>query len=237
MLCFLWDEQSEPLFVPFSSYEEIFRSVTPAKDGQFKVQIYLKGSGSELYIAQAGRFNVEGYFGWNQLDYFLNAKEFLAIPDLSHWQVQTLVGSIGASKGFEVWVPLADRGKLDWSMTTQFQCLKSIPHGFEEAADILQEIDVFWIERGSSNLRALFEIEHSTPIYSGLLRFNDIHLVTPNLQPSFSIVADEARRGVFVSQINRPTFKASGLNDKCTFLEYANIYEWHRRIALGKGGV
>jgi hypothetical protein len=39
ILCFLWDNQSEPMLIPFSDYEEVFHSVSPAGDGQYKVQI------------------------------------------------------------------------------------------------------------------------------------------------------------------------------------------------------
>jgi hypothetical protein len=46
IICFLWDKQSEPLFMPFSDYEEVFQSTTPASDGQYKVQVYLKDDGA-----------------------------------------------------------------------------------------------------------------------------------------------------------------------------------------------
>jgi len=50
VLSFLWDSQSEPLFIPFSEYEEIFRSLTPASDGQFKVQIYSEMLGTSFIL-------------------------------------------------------------------------------------------------------------------------------------------------------------------------------------------
>ena len=58
-ICFLWDEQSEPLFIPFSDYEEVFQSTTPADDGQYKTQILFQDDATQLYIARAGKFNVE----------------------------------------------------------------------------------------------------------------------------------------------------------------------------------
>ena len=39
VLCFLWDGQAEPLLVPFSQYEEVFHSTTPAGNGQYKAQV------------------------------------------------------------------------------------------------------------------------------------------------------------------------------------------------------
>jgi hypothetical protein len=235
VVCFLWDNQMEPLFVPFSEYEDVFHSISPAGDGQYKAQVYLKEDGTELYLAGAGRFNVDAYFGWDELETLIDSAKLRDVSDLSHSQIQTLLGAIGAVKNYDVWVPPSDRPKLEWSLTNRFECRETLPYGFESVVDILREIDVIWLERGSSRLRALFEVEHSTPIYSGLLRFNDIHLVAPDLRPRFSIVANDARRVLFVRQINRPTFQMSGLGELCTFFEYANVIGWHSRLKATKG--
>lgn len=231
LLCFLWDGQTEPLLVPFSEYEDVFQSTSPARDGQYKAQVYLEDEGTELYVARAGRFNVEGHLGWSELEYLIDVSRLESVPEFSHSQMQTLLGGIGALKGYDVWIPLNDRGKLDWTLTTRFKYRDVLPYAFEPVGSVLQEVDVIWIHRGSGQLRALFEVEHSTPIYSGLLRFNDIHLVDHSLHPRFSIVANDARRSVFVRQMNRPTFRVSGLSDLCTFLEYVNVYRWHERVS------
>jgi len=230
LICFLWDDQHEPLFIPFSEYEDVFRSTAPAGDGQYKVQVYLHGDGTELYIAQAGRFNVEGHLGWSAAEAVIDATQLETMPQLSHSQMQTFLGAIGAAKKYDVWIPPNDRTRLDWSVAGRFECCDVLPFGFESIKGILSEVDVIWLQRGSSEVRALFEVEHSTPIYSGLLRFNDIHLVAPTLRPTFSIVANETRRSLFVRQLNRPTFRVSGLNGLCTFLEYANMFRWYNRI-------
>jgi len=230
LVCFLWNGQTEPLLVPFSEYEDVFQSISPAGDGQYKAQVYLQDDGTELYIAKAGRFNVEGHFGWSELEALIDSASLGTVPEFSHSQMQTLLGAIGAAKSYDVWIPSSDRVKLDWSITNRFGCCDVLPYGFEPIKDILQEVDVIWIQRGSSELRALFEVEHSTPIYSGLLRFNDIHLVAPSLYPRFSVVANDARRSLFVRQLNRPTFQMSGLSKLCTFLEYINVFGWYNRI-------
>ena len=234
VVCFLWDDQAEPLLVPFSQYEDVFRSTTPAGDGQYKVQVYLLEDGADLYIAKAGRFNVEGHFGWGELDGLIDATNLRPAPEFSHPQMQTLIGAIGAAKGYDVWVPQSDRPGLDWSLATRFECRDLVPYGFDQVKGILQEVDVVWIGRGSSELKALFEVEHSTPIYSGLLRFNDIHLVAPTLRPRFAIVANDVRRDLFARQLNRPTFRVSGLSELCTFLEYVNVLGWFNRVTAAR---
>lgn len=232
ILCFCWEGQREPLFVPVVEFEEIFARLTPARDGQYKVQVYETEGGIELYIANAGRFNVESYQGWSYLETLISTSE-TPLPSLSHAQVQTLLGSIGSSKGFSVWIPPADRAKLDWSLTPTFHLSKGLPSILEPVVEIAEEIDVIWTDRGADRPVALYEVEHSTPIYSGLLRFNDIHLTLPSSTLRFGIVSNDARRALFVRQLSRPTFKVSGLREICTFFEYRNVFGWHRRLQTG----
>jgi hypothetical protein len=229
LIVFLWDVQKEPLFLLYADYEELFNTIVPAKDGQFKAQILFGAEATELYVANAGRFNVEGRFGWDILDRLIARTRTEKIPSLTHPQIQTLLGAIGNMKGFDIWIPSNDRGKLDKQYGDGFPMRDEIL-GIDSVKGILKEIDVVWVQRGSSDLRALFEVEHTTPIYSGLLRFNDIHLVAPQLNPRFTIVANEERRALFVRQVNRPTFQLSGISKLCTFLEYYEIYDWFNRV-------
>lgn len=229
ILCFLWDDQPEPLFVPFSEFEDVFATLTPASDGQYKAQVYEQGDGTELYIANAGRFNVESYLGWSSLESLVKAPA-VPVPELSHTQVQTLLGGIGAAKGFDIWIPTIDRSKLDWNLTGSYECASSLPPSLAPITGVVEEIDVVWIERGGKRPAALFEVEHTTPIYSGLLRLNDVHLLLPSPNMRLGIVSNSERRSVFVRHLARPTFKASGLAEVCTFLEYGNVFGWHRKL-------
>ena len=234
LICFLWNDQPEPLLVPFAAFEEVFRSTKSASDGQYKSQIYLEGDNNvtELYIAQAGRFNVEAYFGWGQLSVIAGDRTQSPVPELTHSEVQTILGAIGVAKEYDVWIPRNDRTKLGWDCVERFQIRSELPATYQAVMSILQEVDVVWAQKGSNILTAMFEIEHSTPIYSGLLRFNDIHLVAPHdLGPRFTVVAGNERRGLFVNQLNRPTFQASGLHKLCNFMDYSNVYHWFNRIA------
>ncbi|HEX5399586.1 MAG TPA: hypothetical protein VFY06_11125 [Verrucomicrobiae bacterium] len=230
VICFLWDEQPMPLLLSYGAFEDVFTSLTPAQDGQFKVQVFPNPDSTELYIANAGRFNVEGYFGWNEVNAPVDPSTRALASKLTHSQVQTLLGAIGFAKGNDIWYPQVDRAGLDWSLTEQFPLHNSLPQRFKAVEPILSEVDVVWMRRGAGDLVALYEVEHTTSIYSGLLRFNDVHLITPDLHPRFSIVSNDVRRSLYVRQINRPTFQRSGLSDICTFMEYENVMDWHNRL-------
>jgi hypothetical protein len=229
-LCFLLDDGSPPLFIPYADFEEVFRRAETAKDGQYKLQLLTQRESTELYIARQGRFNVEGYVGVDALEASLDARRLRHAHELSHSQVQTLLAAIGYLKGYQVRVPDSDVGKLDWSITTPVHLMGSVPAGYDRVAHVLSEIDVIWVAPGSTDVAGLFEVEHSTPIYTGLLRFNDILLVDRRIS-RFSVVSNDTRRAVFARQLFRPTFTTSGLAELTSFLEYANVYEWHARLA------
>jgi hypothetical protein len=233
-ICFLLSDGSPPLFVPYADFEEVFRSAQTAKDGQYKVQLISQKDALQLYIARQGRFNVEGYVGFNALGRTLEANRLRMTQNLSHLQVQTLLAGIGHIKRYDVYVPENDASRLDWSLTNRFSLRESIPSGFDGVRDILSEIDVVWVASGRNAIEGLFEVEHSTPIYSGLLRFNDVLLTDPKVS-RFSIVSNDVRRSVFARQLSRPTFRQSGLAELTSFLEYANVLEWHTRLAKGEG--
>lgn len=233
-LCFLLDDGSSPLFVPYTDFEEVFRGAQAAKDGQYKVQLFTQGDALELYVARQGRFNVEGYVGVETLAQSLDTTRLRQASDLTHSQVQTLLAGIGHIKGFDVCVPESDAGKLDWSRTAEFGLRGDIPAGFDRIRSVLSEIDVVWIASGRNAIEGLFEVEHSTPIYPGLLRFNDVLLTDPKVS-RFSIVSNDTRRSAFSRQVFRPTFMKSGLAERVSFLEYANVVGWHERLAKGGG--
>lgn len=232
VICFLWNDQKEPVFVPFSDFEDVFSSLTPASDGQYKCQTY-HDDGLELYIANAGRFSIEGFCGWDKLEGMVERNKITIIPEFSHSQMQTFIGSIGTMKGYDVWIPANDRNRLDWNVANKFVCLDELPAKYKAIEDIVREIDVVWLLKGAVEMRAMFEVEHSTQIYSGLLRFNDLYLTESERRPRFSIVANGVRRVHFLRQISRPTFKVSGLGDVCNFLEYKDVFSWYNRT---KGG-
>lgn len=230
-ICFIWDSQREPLILPFDAYEDLFETVTPAPDGQYKSQVLLRSDGTELYVAGGGRFNVETHLGWEELEHATVSAQ-TEQPALTHSQVQTLLGAIGTAKGFNVWIPQNDRSSLDWNTAARFDMANTLPSAYNSVRGVAEQVDVLWLVKGGGAIQALYEVEHSTTIYSGLLRFNDIHLVAPRFQARFSIVAEDVRRGRFSKQLNRPTFKASGLNELCSFLEYGEVYNWYRRLRL-----
>jgi len=232
-ICLAVSGGTEPVFLPYADFEEVFHRARAAADGQYKVMLLTEPNGRELYVARQGRFNVEGYVGLEPLARGIDTERLRSAREFSHDQVQTLLAGIGNAKGYDVWVPDNNVRCLDWSLTLPFQVSKSLPERFRDIRNILCEIDVVWLARGGNQIEGLYEVEHSTPIYSGLLRFNDVLLTDSGIH-RFSIVSNDSRREIFSQQLFRPTFRRSGLAELCSFLEYANVYSWHERMIGGR---
>lgn len=71
-----------------------------------------------------------------------------------------------------------------------------------------------------------FEVEHTTAVYSGLLRMADLLALQPNMDIRLHIVAPNEKRGKVLREIKRPVFSLldrGPLYKKCTFLSYDSL--------------
>ncbi|MDD5176628.1 MAG: hypothetical protein PHQ05_09430 [Sterolibacterium sp.] len=228
-ICFFTDRE-EPLFIPYADFEGVIRQSPIASDGQYKAQLTYEPGTVEFYLPRVGHFNVDAFGGTETLAIAMCGANRELVPSLSHAQAQTLVGSIGSMKGYNIYVPPNNADLLDWSLVSPFRLVRSLPAYLEERSKFASEIDVIWIDHKRDTIAAAFEVEHSTPVYSGLLRFNDVMLAS-SAGSRFFVVSNESRRDLFVRQLQRPTFQRSGLCEVASFLDYDNVFNWHRRLA------
>ncbi len=77
-------------------------------------------------------------------------------------------------------------------------------------------------------LSRFFEVEHSTSIYSGLLRLNDIMI--DYAIPRAGVVSFEKRRPIFIKELTRRTFQKSGLDKMCRFYNYRTVHTILNRL-------
>lgn len=151
-----------------------------------------------------------------QVDEILNKE----ISD--HVRMQWKLARLGIKAGERVWVPTGDQTKLRHAY--QFnECDPEFTAGIDLPHSYIENIDVVW--KQEFRIGAAYEIENSTSIYSGLLRFADLNIVAPNtLYPMF-VVAPRSRKNRLREQLRRPTFKQLELDQKVRFLPYETIDE------------
>jgi hypothetical protein len=70
--------------------------------------------------------------------------------------------------------------------------LASLPNQFNEpTTKTIENIDVLWLS--SQAIVAAFEVEHTTAVYSGLLRMSDLLTMQPNLDINLYLVGPDDR--------------------------------------------
>jgi len=148
--------------------------------------------------------------------------------DITHDQVQWCLLEMGASLGLDVWVARNDRNKSFAGHAFQDapRLRESLPHQFEaQVMTLIEHIDVLWL-RGN-RVEAAFEIEHTTSVYSGLLRMADLVTMSPNIRIRLYIVAPDSRKAKVLSELVRPTFDAlePPLRNVCGYISYSRLFE------------
>ena len=144
----------------------------------------------------------------------------------SHTEIQWLLLDLGSQMGLNVWAPKADRGKV-WNSKpfgTIPKMLASLPTQFDEGTTrTIENIDVLWLK--GQAIVAAFEVEHTTTIYSGLLRMSDLLTMQPNLDINLYLVGPDERYDKFSREVARPTFatRPKPLHTLCGFLPYSKL--------------
>ncbi len=143
-------------------------------------------------------------------------------------QIQGLIAKIGTLMGFTIWLPRADRGRVLKVWHAQpGELVDELPLGYDATTmKTIEQIDVIWL-RNRSIVRA-FEVEHTTSVYSGLLRMADLVALQPNINIKLHIVAPAEKREKVLQEIQRPVFsllEGRALAEMCTYLSYDNVIE------------
>ena len=148
-------------------------------------------------------------------------------------KIQSLIAKIGAKMGLSIWLPRADRGLVlqEWKAGEK-ELLNTLPLNYDEATlRTIEQIDVLWLKKRSI-VRA-FEVEHTTSVYSGILRMADLLALQPNMDIKLHIVAPAARREKVFQELTRPVFsllERGPLSETCSYISYDSL----RELALNK---
>ena len=142
-------------------------------------------------------------------------------------QIQSKLARIGAVMGFKIWIPRGDRSRVRELVEARDHAafLNDLPLNYDTTTiDTIELIDVLWL-KGRSIVRA-FEVEHTTAVYSGLLRMADLLALQPNMDIRLHIVAPDERREKVFREMRRPVFSLldrGPLSDSCTFVSYESV--------------
>ena len=141
-------------------------------------------------------------------------------------EIQALVARLGKTMGMDIWVPVRDRARVDATNENEgIGYLDTLPLSYDdEALKTIEQIDVLWVKR--NYIERAFEIEHTTAIYSGILRMADLMALIPNMTIKLHIVAPDYRRKKVFREISRPVFRqlqGGLLTQSCTYISYGRF--------------
>jgi type II restriction enzyme len=151
--------------------------------------------------------------------------------DRSHTEIQTWLRDLGIALGFDVWIAANDRGRPVGTGRLADGCLDALPRELvaSDAADAIRLIDVIWLERGSGRVAAAFEVEHTTSIYSGIVRMLDLVGTAGGVRGLFLVAPDEREDDVR-AQVARPAFRQIASLD-VRYLSYGELSRHRDSIA------
>lgn len=149
----------------------------------------------------------------------------------SHTSIQGLLRDLGKALGYSVWIASNDRQRVYANKVLGHGCMTCLPPAIHttNVVDAIALIDVLWFDT-ANNVVAAFEVEHSTSIYSGIVRMLDLAMSLPEQThlPLF-LVTPDARQEEVRKQINRPAFsRIEALNLR--FLSYNDLHCHHDSI-------
>jgi hypothetical protein len=142
------------------------------------------------------------------------------------YSMQAAIARIGEVMGFRIWLPKNDRSSVlkDWKPKGP-SLIDTLPLNYDiTTLQTIEQIDVLWL-KGRAIARA-FEVEHTTAVYSGLLRMADLLALQPNMDIKLHIVAPDARKEKVFNEIRRPVFsllEKAPLSECCTFVSYDSL--------------
>ncbi|MDP2857072.1 MAG: type II restriction endonuclease [Bacillota bacterium] len=152
----------------------------------------------------------------------------------THTEIQGWLRDLGGALGYLVWIASNDRNRSYGLGRLGDGCLLSLPKHIaaSPSAETVGLIDVLWVDAQSGNVAAAFEVEHTTSIYSGIVRMLDLALGFPDhgSMPLF-LVAPDGREEEVRAQLRRPAFgRVADLSVR--YLPYSQLEKNRQAMAL-----
>jgi type II restriction enzyme len=154
--------------------------------------------------------------------------------DRTHTEIQGWIRDLGRALGFDVWIAANDRARPLGNGKLGDDCLAALPSALG-AIDSVPLIDVIWLERGGARAVAAFEVEHTTSIYSGIVRMLDLASGDAQAVCGLYLVAPDAREDDVRKQLSRPAFRRIG-DLSVKYLPYSELEQNRASMArFGEG--
>ena len=157
--------------------------------------------------------------------------------DRTHTDIQGWLRDLGRALGFQVWIAANDRSRSYQNGKLSDHCLTQLPPCVNGAGDAVALIDVIWFTTEGVP-SAAFEVEHTTSIYSGIVRLLDLAQGAEVREkiPLF-LVAPDSRENAVREQLQRPAFRLSAASLGLRYLPYGELERHREAMARFGSGI
>jgi hypothetical protein len=142
--------------------------------------------------------------------------------DTGHARAQLQLARLAKNAGLDVWIARNDRSTVIDGQRLGELSVEHLPDGLpRDVRRTIELIDVLWLKR--NRYLAAFEVEASTPVFTGLQRMGDLMAAMPNLHVPLFVLAPEAKREKVFSEITRPLFRFGlepPLEESCRYISF-----------------
>lgn len=154
-----------------------------------------------------------------------------------HLRAQSIIKDIGNSLNYDTFIAKNDQHRIYHNKSLSENTIIDFPeHNLSsELIKHFSLIDTMWFHNGSPV--ALFEVEMTTSVYSGILRMADLicSLENPNIQ--LYIITDRKREKKVRKELERPVFKKIGLHTACKIIFLDDLEILHHAVSFIPGYV
>ncbi len=186
----------------------------------------------ERVAKQTGSGNWKKRKATKQSDLFEAAsKAAETLPEIAltdeHDQVITVLATLGTYAGCSVHIGKRERQK---NKALADLSLDSLPiNGLpKEALRVIEQIDVLWL-RGRTVISA-FEVEGTTPVYSGLARFEELAKAVPMIRMKAYVVFPSNREEKVRAEFTRLAFRDVARREGWRFVNYEALFNLYEAI-------
>jgi hypothetical protein len=150
-----------------------------------------------------------------------------------HTKIQWHLIQLGNKHGYDVHVAINDQSEEYNGEELGSECIDKLvlPGISQSVTRIIEYIDVVWLDGDA--IVAMFEVESTTSIYSGILRMTDFVTRVPNIAVDMYIVAASEKEDAVRQQMGRPTFEtvlSPVEHSSLQYLSFAEVEETHELV-------
>ena len=149
-------------------------------------------------------------------------EEYRYSEESDHDTIIEQLARIGKNKGYESHIGLAEQNKDKNFRELSIPMGSNVQFGLNQIAfNRIREIDLLWIK--GISIMAAFEVEKSTSVDSGIIRFRELFAATPVLNILAYIIIPDKRENEARGKIGSLANRREGITERVKYILFSDI--------------